>query len=69
MLQRLTIRDIEDQEDTGYHIHLFQINHVELESVIAFSHEFYVNNGSLSLGVIHLDSFFSKALLYGFWRL
>ena len=68
MLQRLTIRDIEDHEDTGDHIHLFQINHMELESVVSFSHDFYVNNDSLSLGGIHLDSFFSNALLNGFWR-
>ncbi len=68
MLKRLSIRNIEDHEDTGDNIHLFQINHMELESVVSFSHEFYVNNDILSLGGIHLDSLFSKALFNGFWR-
>ena len=62
MLQRLKIRDIEYNEDTGNHIHLFQVDHVKSESVVAFYHEFYVND-HLSLGGIHLDPFFSKALL------
>jgi hypothetical protein len=67
MLQRFTISDIEYYKDTGYHINLFKINHVEPESVVSFSHKFYVNNDSLSLGGIHLDSLFSKALLDGSW--